>query len=175
MRCYLALGLMGWLVAGYTLNLDEFVPNFLATDKVAESGNLDSGLRFKSAPANKPKSSSSMPYSFLTQSAEYGKAQLGGSESATLISGNGIIPVAPNVGANDSYINRNSNVYDANAVANFNLTNSNQSTMQSYSAKLNNFSPETTLKNNFAIPLKPDGNTEVNIGVNQLQFMWHTN
>lgn len=74
-------------------------------------------------------------------------------------------------GSNSRYINPNGNVYDQNAITNFNITNSNQSTMQLYSPLLNNSnSPVDLIKQNVAIPFKASNSTEVNVGVSKVEF-----
>lgn len=76
-------------------------------------------------------------------------------------------------GANDSYFNPTSNKYDQNAIATFNITNSNQTALQSYSTTLNNTSSPTTenlLKQNVTIPFKATNSTLVNVGASKVEF-----
>lgn len=76
-------------------------------------------------------------------------------------------------GANDSYFNPNSsNKYNQNAIANFNITNSNQTAMQGVAPTMNtgNVSPEYLLKQNVSIPFKANNNTLVNVGASKVEF-----
>jgi hypothetical protein len=96
-------------------------------------------------------------------------SQLNLHESFLTIKANKITPLVNNSG-NQQYFNRNNNVYDPNAVAIFNLTEANQSSLQVYSTQLNSFTPEEQFKNKLIIPLKPSGNTAVGVGTNQIYF-----
>lgn len=78
--------------------------------------------------------------------------------------------VTPTTGGNGHYFNRNQNNFDQNAINNFNITDSNQSTLQAYAPQLNNRSMEDTLKDNVAIPIKANNNTDVSVGTNQIKF-----
>lgn len=86
------------------------------------------------------------------------------------IDGNHTLEATPKTGANSSYVNPNSNTYDQNAVANFNITNANQSTLQSYSPVLNNQSTKDMLIQNTTIPFKASNSTSLNVGTNKVEF-----
>mgnify|MGYP003509207151 FL=1 len=81
-----------------------------------------------------------------------------------------MVTASANQGANSQYYNRDGNTYNQNAINNFNITNSNQTAMQPYSAQLNNLSIEDKLKQSIAIPLKAGENTAVSVGTNNVQF-----
>lgn len=86
------------------------------------------------------------------------------------IDGNHTLEAAPKTGANSSYVNPNNNTYDQNAVANFNITDANQSTLQSYSPLLNNQSTKDMLIQNTTIPFKAGNSTSLNVGTNKVEF-----
>lgn len=74
-------------------------------------------------------------------------------------------------GANDSYFNPNDNDFDKNAVANFNITNSNQTLMQTYSPELNpDYTPATYILEKVVIPVKTTENSSLSVGTNKVEF-----
>lgn len=76
-------------------------------------------------------------------------------------------------GANNSYINPNSNSYDKNAMVNFNITNSNQTLMQAYSDDLNPVvTPSEYVLEKVTIPFQTTENTKLNVGTNKVEFNW---
>lgn len=156
----------------YALSMDDFMPDFLSYSPSAESQNLNPHLAFSIPESSQERfTNSNESYWYCDKlrdplctkqnaSSVVNKTQLGSAE----------IEAHANLGANEKYFNRNSNLYDQNAVANFNITNSNQAAMQAYAPQLNNYSTEDTLKHNIAIPLKPSSNTAVSVGTNNVQF-----
>lgn len=88
-----------------------------------------------------------------------------------VVNGSNIVEATAYSGANDSYVNPNNNSYNHNAVANFNITNANQTTLQTYSPALNtNNNPQNMIIQNAAIPFKPNNSTSVNVGANKVEF-----
>ncbi len=86
-------------------------------------------------------------------------------------SGKKVVSTDAYTGANDSYFNPNENVYDQNAIANFNITNSNQTLMQAYSVELSpEFSPSTFIRDKVSIPVKTTENSSLNVGANKIEF-----
>lgn len=76
-------------------------------------------------------------------------------------------------GANNNYINPNSNSYDKNAIVNFNITNSNQTLMQAYSDDLNPVvTPSEYVLEKVTIPFQTTENTKLNVGTNKVEFNW---
>ena len=154
----------------YGLSVDDFIPDFLEpNDRVESSVNPD--VAFKLPPATQKRTASGANSRYCERagnvfcSTHQDNAALALSGESQAIAGKGITN-NDTAGANGSYFNRNSNNYDQNAVATFNMTNSNQAAMQVYSPKLN----EDQLKNNVTVPLQADKNTNINIGQQQIEF-----
>jgi hypothetical protein len=131
------------------LGVNDFTPSFLSAPKV-ESAAINSKLRIKLADPGVRKN--------LSES------------NSSLYSPLRVVVTPGNQGANNQFFNRSSNNYDQNAIANFNITNSNQSALQTNSAKLNDDSPEQQLKNNVAVPIHTDKNTSVSVGQQQINL-----
>ncbi len=156
----------------HAFSVDDFVPDFLSAGQVSESQVLNSHMAFSIPESSQQRFTNSNEQYWYCDKL---KDPLCMKQNASAViartkSDNAEATVHANLGANDKYFNRNSNSYDQNAVANFNITNSNQAAMQAYSPKLNNYSTEDTLKQSVAIPLKPSNNTAVTVGTNQVQF-----
>ena len=133
----------------YALSVDEFVPGFLKAKSV-ESSETDPEFAF------------SIPARSLKRNA---------SQAFTRTASSGAVFATPgDQGANNQYFDRNNINYDKNALVNFNITNSNQSALQSYSPRLNEASPEQQLKNKVAVPIQADKNTSVSVGQQQIEL-----
>lgn len=162
----------------FALGLDDFLPDFMSSNnKKIESANADPQIAFSIPESSKKRNASSNTslYCSTVGNPNCFKDPTSGKNIQRKVTKAGastpaIDPLVGNQGANDQYFNRNTNNYDANAIANFNITNSNQTALQVSSPKLTNSSPEDTIKNSLAIPLKPNSNTAVSVGTNQVQF-----
>ena len=174
-RCWL-LGLVCIQLNAFALGLDDFVPDFVSASNQVESANANPVTAFSIPEASqqrKAKSNESYWYcdkihnpSCVKQASSAALAQ----KIIQPVTGNKVVTASANQGANSQYYNRDGNIYDQNAINNFNITNSNQTAMQPYSAQLNNLSIEDKLKQSIAIPLKAGNNTEVSVGANNVQF-----
>lgn len=156
----------------YALSMDDFIPDFLEPNHKTESS-INPAVAFSLPPETQKRASSSgsawyckrAHNVFCSHRAESGAGNLQLANESSSIGGKGLDNNSYS-GANGNYFNRNSNSYDQNAVNNFNITNSNQATMQVYSPKLN----EDQLRNNVAVPLQADKNTNISIGQQQIEF-----
>lgn len=161
-------------LAAQALSLDDFTPNFLSSDKSHESANTDPKLAFSVPDSVKKRNASSSDVWYCNKINGLNCARQNASSSVpqNLKSETVRLPtssVTP-TGGNGQYFNRNQNSYDQNAITNFNITDSNQSTLQAYAPQLNNKSMEDILKDNIAIPIKANNNTDVSVGTNQIKF-----
>lgn len=157
----------------HALTLDDFTPTFLSSDKSHESANTDPKLAF-SVPDSAKKRNASGGVWYCNKINNLNCARQNSSSTIPQnLKSETVEPptssVAP-TGGNGQYFNRNQNSYDQNAINNFNITDSNQSTLQAYAPQLNNKSMEDTLKENVAIPIKANNNTDVSVGTNQIKF-----
>lgn len=75
-------------------------------------------------------------------------------------------------GANNNYVNPNNAKFNQNAIANFNITNSNQTTLQTYSPELNYDakSPIELIRNNLAVPIKTGDNSSISVMPDKVEF-----
>lgn len=77
-------------------------------------------------------------------------------------------------GANNNYVNPNQIKYNQNAITNFNMTNSNQTTLQAYAPALNptdfTNNPVGLVKQNAVIPIKTGENSLINVGTNKVEL-----
>lgn len=155
----------------YALSVDDFVPDFLAGGNHAgESANLDSSKAFSLSDATKQRTlAGDDSYCDRVHQAFCAKENASAIIAHKTESGIPIKEVA-NLGANNQYFNPNSNNYDQNAVANFNITNSNQTALQGYAPKLNNYSTTDQIKSNLAVPIQADKNTNISVGATQINF-----
>lgn len=161
------------------LVLDDFAPGFVNSSSQIESPAAGSLIAFSLPESSGLQQDSSK----ITESAWSCNKASNSSCSTKLVSSAVIAqgvklstvaaqqPVSlANQGSNDQYFNRNGNSFDQNAINNFNITNSNQTTMQAYSAQLNNTTIEDKLKQNIAIPLSTGSHSAVSVGTNNVQF-----
>ena len=164
---FTCLGLLS--LGAFALGLDDFVPDFLSNGHTVESANLNPETAFMVPVTAKKRSESSDDWYCDRVNQAFCAKQ---SASAAIVHINSSAPLAAKVnqGANDQYFNPNSNSYDKNAVVNFNITNSNQTALQGYSPKLNNYTTTDQLKQNIAVPIQADKNTNISVGANQINF-----
>lgn len=155
----------------FALSVNDFVPDFLTASKAGESSNLNPDSAFSLPESSMKRSANSNDVWYCDRiNGVFCSNQNASQAIAKKFSSSTTTTAKANQGANAQYFNPNSNSYDQNAVANFNITNSNQTALQSYSPKLNNYSTEDQLKQNLAVPIKPDKNTNISVGTNQINF-----
>ena len=156
------------------LTLDDFTPGFLSSDKSHESANTDPKLAFSVPDSVKKRNASGGGVWYCNKINALNCARQNSSSTVpqNLKPETAALPTSSvtATGGNGQYFNRNQNSYDQNAINNFNITDSNQSTLQAYAPQLNNKSMEATLKDSVAIPLKANNNTDVSVGTNQIKF-----
>lgn len=163
-----------------SLELNDFAPNLINSSNLAESSTNNKLIVF-SLPESSQSGNVSNTGNIWPCDKVIGTACNNVSKvSSSSVIAQGIKPTAvtaqqqpvsiANQGANDQYFNRNGNSFDQNAINNFNITNSNQTTMQAYSPQLNNATIEDKLKQNIAIPLSTGSNSAVSVGANNVQF-----
>jgi len=161
-------------LVAHALTLDDLTPTFLSSDKSHESANTDPKLAFSVPDSAKKRNASSGTIWYCNKVSGLNCARQNSSGTVPQnFKSNEALPTAavtPTTGGNGHYFNRNQNSYDQNAINNFNITDSNQSTLQAYAPQLNNKSMEDTLKENVAIPIKANNNTDVSVGTNQIKF-----
>ena len=174
-RCWL-LCLACIQLNAFALGLDDFVPDFISSSSRVESANANPVTAFSIPEASQQRNAKSNE-SYWYCDKIHNPSCVKQASSAALaqkiiqpVSGSNVLNSSANQGANSQYYNRDGNTYNQNAINNFNITNSNQTAMQPYSAQLNNLSIEDKLKQNIAIPLKAGENTAVSVGTNNVQF-----
>ncbi len=153
------------------LSADDFVPSFLSTSKANESANLNPETAF-SLPENSRARIANSGDDWYCQrgNGSFCAHQNASQAIAKKLNGSAPVTARANQGANEQYFNPNSNNYDQNAVANFNITNANQTALQGYSPKLNNYTTQEQIKQNVAVPIQTDKNTNISVGTNQINF-----
>ena len=162
-----------------SLELNDFAPNLINSNNQVESSPNNKLIVF-SLPESSQTHNVSNTGSILPCGEVIGAACNVSKVSSSAVIAQRVKPTAvtvqqqpvsmANQGANDQYFNRNGNNFDQNAINNFNITNSNQTTMQAYSPQLNNATIEDKLKQNIAIPLSTGSNSAVSVGANNVQF-----
>lgn len=86
-----------------------------------------------------------------------------------------VIPVQIYDGSSSNYVDSNSYKFDQNAVNNFNITNSNQTAMQSHATGVNNnvnnvVSPSEMIMNRLAVPIKTGDNSSIKVTPEKVEF-----
>ena len=161
-----------------SLELNDFAPNLIYSNNQVESLPNNKLIVF-SLPESSHTHNVSNTGNILPCDKVIDPACNGNKASSSAVVAQGVKPTIvtaqqpvsmANQGANDQYFNRNGNSFDQNAINNFNITNSNQTTMQAYSPQLNNATLEDKLKQNIAIPLSTGSNIAVSVGTNNVQF-----
>lgn len=150
--------------------MDDFVPDFLSNGHTVESANLNPETAFVVPAMAKKRTESTSDTWYCERVNQAFCAKQSASAAIVHINSSAPLAVKVNQGANDQYFNPNSNSYDKNAVVNFNITNSNQTALQGYSPKLNNYTTTDQLKQNIAVPIQADKNTNISVGANQINF-----
>ena len=168
---YFALSWFIWLTqSSSALSMDDFTPDFLSSTTPTESSiNPRSAFSIPEKSKKRNASNGSAWYCDRVQNVFCNKQNASVVVEQTIES----VPVGTLLDVtqgNGKYLNRNNNNYDQNALANFNITDSNQTALQVYSPKLNTYSTEETLKNNLAVPIQANKNTNINIGQQQIEF-----
>ncbi len=165
--------LLGAYTSCMALSLDDFVPDFLTSSPKTESS-VNSEIAFSIPESSKKRNASSNSawycdrvHNVFCSKQDASKVIALAVESSI---SNSAANINPDANPNGKYFNRNSNNYDQNAINNFNLTNSNQSALQTYSPKLNNQSAEDQIRNNVAVPIQADKNTNISVGQQQIEF-----
>lgn len=176
-RCLLCL--LCFPLCLHALALDDFAPNFVNASNQAESlTNNQLTVVFSLPESGNKQDIIKVPETALSCDKDNNLSCASNSSSnaatAQAVKSTTVLSQQPvsiaNQGSNDQYFNRNGNSFDQNAINNFNITNSNQTTMQAYSAQLNNATLEDKLKQNIAIPLSTGSNSAVSVGTNNVQF-----
>lgn len=95
--------------------------------------------------------------------------------STTLGGHSGILPAQVHSGSSNNYVDSNSYKFDQNAVTNFNITNSNQTAMQSYATVINNngnsmVSPSEMILNKLSVPIKTGDNSSIQVTPDKVEF-----
>lgn len=154
------------------LSMDDFTPDFLNNKNHAmESSNTDPQLAFSLPESSKKRNASMSNRGYCGKAHNVFCIKQNESNAITsAVESTVNTSVSVDQGANAKYINRNNNSYDQNAIANFNITNANQTALQAYSPKLNNYSTEQQIKNNLAVPFQADKNTNISVGQQQIEF-----
>ncbi|MDD3267089.1 MAG: hypothetical protein PHC75_07925 [Burkholderiales bacterium] len=88
---------------------------------------------------------------------------------------NTILPAQIHDGSSSNYVDSNSYKFDQNAVNNFNITNSNQTAMQSYATVINAngnnvVSPSEMIMNRLAVPIKTGDNSSIKVTPEKVEF-----
>lgn len=176
-RCLLCL--LCFPLCLHALALDDFAPNFVNSSNQAESLTSNQLTVVFSLPESNQQGSIKKTENALLCDNAVDLSCVGKTTSnvittqvvkpTTAVASQQPVSIA-NQGANDQYFNRTGNNFNQNAINNFNITNSNQTTMQAYSAQINNATLEDKLKQNIAIPLSTGSNSAVSVGSNNVQF-----
>lgn len=153
------------------LSADDFVPGFLSSGSARESANVNPETAFSLPESSRARIANSGDAWYCQRGNGSFCSNHNASQAiAQKFSSSAPVTAKANQGANDQYFNPNSNNYDQNAVANFNITNANQAALQGYSPKLNNYTTQDQIKQNVAVPIQADKNTNISVGANQINF-----
>lgn len=177
MRVTLLLGMLGFTSFLYAVDMSDYVPAFLKYNKNPSSPAITNpALAFKlpESSVRRVEQSKQLWYCnrvnnvFCTQPklVEPNYPLIDELEPSDLI-------INPEKAPANSFYSKNSLGYSENAINSFNLTDSNQSSMQVYAPKLNELTPQDQIRNSLLLPIQASKNANINLSQQKIELNIH--